>query len=81
MPNARTLLQPSQPKPITYSREVQTIDFDEEPTGPSEEEIRHRIQVEVEAAQAQREKELEEENNQIAKEIEDEIRGTTLHLL
>jgi hypothetical protein len=60
---------------ITYSREVQTVDFEEEPTGPSEEEIRRRIQAEVEAAQAQREKELKDENDQIVKEIEEQIRG------
>jgi len=69
--------QPRQPKVdrITYSREVQTVDFEEAPTGPSEEEIRRQIQAEVEAAQAQREKGLEEENDQMAKEIEEHIRG------
>ena len=69
--------QPRQPKldRITYSREVQTVDFEEAPTGPSEEEIRRRIQTEVEAAQAQREKGLEEENDEMAKEIEEQIRG------
>ena len=51
------------------------MDFEEEPTGPSEEEIRRRIQAEVEAARTQREKELKEENDQIAKEIEEQIRG------
>lgn len=59
----------------TYSKEVQTVDIDEEPTGPSEADIRQRIQAEIQSAQTLRDKQLEEENNQIAKEIEDEIRG------
>lgn len=67
--------RPPKVERITYSREVQTVDFDEEPTGPSEEDIRRRIQSELEAAQAQREKELKEENDQLAKEIEEQIRG------
>lgn len=45
------------------------------PTGPSEEEIQQRIQSELEAARIQREKDLEEEHTQIAREIEEDIRG------
>jgi hypothetical protein len=75
---APLLLLPRKPKVEFYSREVQTSTYETVPVGPTEEEIQHRIQAEVEAARASREKELEEENNQMAKEIEDEIRGECL---
>ncbi|KAF8310072.1 WD40 repeat-like protein [Clavulina sp. PMI_390] len=62
---------------ITYSQAIQTIDFDDGPTGPSEEEIRRQIQAELEEERAQREKELEKENDELAKHIEEQIRELT----
>lgn len=68
------------PRPIpikihVYNKEVQTMTVETVPTGPSEEEIQQRIQSELEAARIQREKDLEEEHTQIAREIEEDIRG------
>lgn len=57
------------------------MDIEIAPTGPSEDEIRHRVQEEIQAAKALEEKALEEENNQIAREIEDEIRGMSYPVL
>jgi dynein cytoplasmic 1 intermediate chain len=71
---------PKKPKVEFYNREVQTSTYETVPARPTEEEIRQRIQAEVEAARVARERELEEENNQMAKEIEDEIRGMWLLL-
>ncbi len=63
---------------MLYNKVVQTIELGEVPTGPTEDEIRKRIQAEVESATAAREQELKQENDQIAKEIEDEIRGMVI---
>ena len=65
----------SKPEKVLYNKVVQTIELDDSPTGPTEEEIRRRIQAEVESVTAAREQEMKRENDQIAKEIEDEIRG------
>ncbi|KAF8328449.1 WD40-repeat-containing domain protein [Cantharellus anzutake] len=71
-----TLLRPRDEK-VLYNKVVQTVELDEGPSGPTEDEIRKRIQAEVEAATAVREQELKQENEQIAKEIEEEIRELT----
>jgi dynein intermediate chain len=61
---------------VIYNKEVQTTPIATEPSGPSEAEIRLRIQREHEYEKAMREKELDEISVQLDKEIEEEIRGT-----
>lgn len=63
------------PKVNLYNKEVQTMAVETVSAGPSEEEIQQRIQAEIESARIQREKDIEEENIQIAREIEDDVRG------
>ncbi|KAH6916133.1 dynein intermediate chain [Coprinopsis sp. MPI-PUGE-AT-0042] len=73
------LFELPQKERVIYSKEVQTMDVDDEVPQNIEEEIKRRIMREKETVDAERirEKELEEESVKLDREIEQEIRELT----